>query len=77
MLVSRKNVQLSLLLISFFVLLVGVKDVHAATITVSPGESIQAAIDSAGSGDTVRVEPGTYVGNITIDRSITLTGVNK
>ena len=34
--------------------------VSAKTITVHPGDSIQAAVDQADSGDTVRVFPGTY-----------------
>ena len=34
---------------------------HAATIVVSPGGSIQSAIDAAGSGDTVLVQDGEYV----------------
>lgn len=34
----------------------------AATHTVLPGESIQAAIDAAAPGDTVKVNPGDYVG---------------
>jgi parallel beta-helix repeat protein len=32
----------------------------AATITVSPGDSIQKAVNKAKQGDNVRVEPGTY-----------------
>lgn len=33
---------------------------HAITITVSPGQSIQAAVNTAGAGDTVHVLAGTY-----------------
>ena len=36
--------------------------------------SIQAAIDNASNGDTIYVWPGTYYGNIIIDKSITLIG---
>ncbi len=40
--------------------LVSVSAAQAAVHKVSPGESIQAAINAAVSGDTVLVEPGTY-----------------
>ena len=33
---------------------------HGATYTVSPGQSIQAAVSRAAAGDTVRVLAGTY-----------------
>jgi parallel beta-helix repeat protein len=33
---------------------------HAATFVVTPGHSIQAAVDKAHKGDTVKVMPGTY-----------------
>jgi hypothetical protein len=37
--------------------------------------TIQAALDAAQGGDTVRVGPGTFAGGITITKSITLSGV--
>jgi hypothetical protein len=38
----------------------------AATITVSPGGSIQTAVNAAVAGDTVRVLPGTYVQKVLV-----------
>lgn len=42
--------------------------------TVSPGESIQAAIDAASAGDTICVEPGTYDENINVNKDVTVRG---
>jgi Right handed beta helix region len=47
----------------------------ADVIKVSPGDSIQAAIDSAGSYDTIKLAPGTYHENVQIKKDgITLKG---
>lgn len=52
--------------------------VFAATVwRVSPGESIQATIDRAASGDVVEVERARYVENLTIDKTLTLRGIDR
>lgn len=49
----------------------------AQTITVKAGESIQAAVDRARSGDTIEVMPGVYKEEVKIDLdNITLRGLN-
>jgi nitrous oxidase accessory protein NosD len=48
---------------------------EAKTISVAPGQSIQAAINSARSGDTIRLQPGVYKQSLLIKKSgLTLTG---
>lgn len=47
-----------------------------AVIEVKAGESIQAAIDKAQPGDTIRIQPGTYQETLLVQKeSITLEGV--
>jgi hypothetical protein len=41
----------------------------AATIDVRPGESIQAAINSASPGDTIVVHPGVYHQNVNVNKN--------
>src|SRR5205085_10433863 len=48
---------------------------EARTIEVGPGQSIQAAVDSAHPGDVIVVKPGTYHENVLIQKNdITLRG---
>ncbi len=50
----------------------------AATFTVRPGQSIQAAVDRCAPGDRVEVEPGVYRQTVAIDRDgVTLVGLNR
>jgi nitrous oxidase accessory protein NosD len=47
---------------------------EAATLEVSVGESIQAAIDEAEPGDVVSIGAGVFRGSLVVDRSVTLRG---
>lgn len=48
----------------------------SATFVVKPGQSIQAAVDRAQSGDRVEVYPGVYTQSVMVDRAgISLVGV--
>jgi len=54
----------------------GVAGAQEGPVVVSPGESIQAAVDSAGAGATIVVRPGTYRENVTItEDDVSLIGV--
>ena len=48
---------------------------QGTTWTVSPGESIQAAIDAASPGDTILVESGIYRENVNVTKALILKGI--
>ena len=50
---------------------------QAATWTVRPGETIQAALEQAAPGDVIEVQPGQYRGNLVIAKPVTLRGQGK
>ncbi len=49
----------------------------AATWSVAPGESIQAAIDRAAPGDVVEIARARYTENLRIEKALTLRGINR
>jgi nitrous oxidase accessory protein len=61
-------------LIIIIILLAG--SAKAATISITSGQSIQAAIDKADQGDTIEVHSGTYYENVNVFKSLFLRGVD-
>ena len=60
----------------FLSLFLGLNLAHGAVIIVSPGQSVQAAINGATSGDEIRISEGVYAENISIsNKAIKLVGL--
>lgn len=57
-------------------LALGTSPTQATTFLVTPGSSIQAAIDSASDGDLIEIQSGTYLESLTVNKSVTVTGVD-
>ena len=68
-----KSAIIALILITaFFIVLTSVS---ASTLNISPGQSIQTAINNANAGDTIVLASGTYNEyGITINKNITVQG---
>lgn len=48
--------------------------VNAATITVNAGDDLQSVISKAATGSTIFLNSGQYLGNLIIDKPLTITG---
>ena len=72
---SRLRIPLACLLAGMTAVLASVAT--AATHRVSPGQSVQTAIDAAAPGDIVEIARGTYPGALRIDKPLTLRGIGR
>ena len=64
--------------LTLFLAFITVTQVNAATISVGPGDSIQAAISSANNGDVISLAAGTYRESFSFNgKAITLQGSGK
>ena len=66
---TKKNMTSKVLALGVMVaVMLAAGAARAATWNVSPGQSIQAAIDGASSGDTILINPGTYAQQIIVNK---------
>ena len=61
----RSGIKLALGAMAVLLLVMSAATASAKVIKVKPGQSIQAAVDRARSGDTVQIDPGTYTSSST------------
>jgi parallel beta-helix repeat protein len=73
--VNRKLITV-LIITLFLISILNLESASAKskTINVTPGKSIQAAIDSASPGDTILVKAGTYQERVIVSKQLTLKG---
>lgn len=64
--IRRLHAAITAAILGAALTIVGAAPVSAATIDVRPGGSVQAAVDQAGEGGTVRLAPGEYRERVTI-----------
>ncbi len=75
--INGEPVFASLIRLLLLVLCLAPLSLRAATWTVRPGEAIQPVLDRAAAGDVVEVARGHYVGNLRIDKPLTLRGLQR
>ena len=62
----------SSILTIFLSLILGTTLAHGAVILVSPGQSVQTAVDGASNGDIIRVMPGNFGDLVIVDKNLTI-----
>ena len=62
----------SFILTFFLSLIIGTTLAHGAVILVSPGQSVQTAVDGASNGDVIRVMPGNFADLNIVDKNLTI-----
>ena len=80
MIIGRYGITRSLLIAAIAAVLLGAaaRPASAATLCVGPQAGcfpqIQPAVNAAHDGDTIAISAGTFIGGITIDKSVRLQG---
>ena len=67
----------AIILLIFSIILYSCGLCHAETIIIEEGESIQAVIDKATSGDIIEIKSGTYKGNLDVNKRLALYGMDS
>jgi nitrous oxidase accessory protein len=60
-----------------YVAAIRLAEARSQTIVVSPGQSIQQAVNDASAGDTIFVNPGHYYEMVIVNKAVNLIGANS